>query len=327
MEVLIRADGNNEIGLGHLVRCSALASILRGEFNITFFCNTIPERLKTEFTQKGFNIIIIENESEFLNYLKENNIVILDGYHFSTDYQKKIKATGSRLVCIDDLHNKEFFADLIISHSPGLTPSDYKAQSYTRFALGLDYALLRPAFLKQASKHRKIDKIETILICFGGADPLNITEKTLENIIKINYFKKIIVVTGFEYFVTNDFYQLISKDKRIDHRNSLNEEQMLAVMKESDIAITQASGIILEIFSVGMPVITGYYVLDQMKFAINISQLNLAINIGDFRYDYNSLLTDILRSMTLEKANQLVINQKLLLKDSKKKVNDLFKFI
>ena len=41
-------------------------------------------------------------------------IVVLDGYHFDTNYQTKIKQKGCKLVCIDDLHDKHFVADIII---------------------------------------------------------------------------------------------------------------------------------------------------------------------------------------------------------------------
>ncbi len=58
-------------------------------------------------------------------------IVVLDGYHFGTNYQKQIKLKGAKLVCIDDMHDKEFVADLIINHIPRITPQDYNVQPFT----------------------------------------------------------------------------------------------------------------------------------------------------------------------------------------------------
>jgi UDP-2,4-diacetamido-2,4,6-trideoxy-beta-L-altropyranose hydrolase len=178
-EVFIRADGGPQIGLGHLVRCSALAHMLKDDFSISFFCKEIPENLQDEFQQNDYFVVIINHEDQFFSQISGDSIVVLDGDGFDTDYQQRIKVSGARLVCIDSLHNREFLADLIISHAPGITSDDYKAQPYTRFALGIKYALLRPSFLEQAEKTRILTKIEKVFICFGGADPLNITEKVL----------------------------------------------------------------------------------------------------------------------------------------------------
>ena len=198
-EVFIRADGGPKIGLGHLVRCSALANMLKDDFSISFFCKEIPEKLQVEFQQNGYFVVIIDHEDQFFSQISGESIVVLDGDGFDTDYQQKIKVSGARLVCIDSLHNRRFLADLIISHAPGLTSDNYKAQPYTRFALGIKYALLRPSFLEQVKKTRILTKIENVFICFGGADPLHITEKVLQVISGIERFKKIIVITGNEY--------------------------------------------------------------------------------------------------------------------------------
>lgn len=264
--VLIRVEGSLQIGLGHFVRCTALAHMLKDVFEVTFFCSEIPDTLLTELNDNGFGCILIDNENEFLRNLSENIIVVLDGYHFDTDFQKGIKATNAKLVCIDDLHDKEFVADLIINHAPGVTSSDYKAQPYTQFALGLEYALLRPAFLEQAKKNRKIERIETLMICFGGSDPKGFTQRALEVAIGFSKFKKIIVVTGSAYLISDEFNQLVSSDSRIEHRHSLNEQQMAATMLESDIAFVPASGILLETICCGCIPFTCWFADNQKEF-------------------------------------------------------------
>jgi len=245
-EILIRADGNNEIGLGHLVRCSALAEMLKNDFNISFFCREIPDKLQREFVAYGFHCQRISNESEFIDQISDNSIVILDGYGFDTDYQKNVKGTGARLACIDDLHDKEFVSDLIINHSPGVKPEDYKSEAYTRFALGLEYALLRPAFIEQAGRIRKNEETETVLICFGGSDRQNLTQKTLQVIAEFPQFNKIILITGPAFNHTKSLMSIVTSDNRISYRHALNEQQMLTALLEANLAIVPASGILLE---------------------------------------------------------------------------------
>ena len=273
-ELFIRADGNPQIGLGHLVRCTALAHMLKEDFEITFICRDIPDAIVHELIDSGFDCTKIKEETEFFGRINTYSIVVLDGYLFDTEYQRQIKAKGTMLVCIDDLHNNEFVADLIINHTPGIIPMDYKAQPYTQFALGIEYALLRPAFLEQAKKKRSIVSIQTVLICFGGSDPKNLTQEVLQSVIEFPQLKKIFVVTGSAYFLTDSFKKLVASDTRIDHRHSLKEQQMIDIMLVSDLAIVPASGILFEVLAVGCIVLTGSYIDNQDYILKGFSNLN-----------------------------------------------------
>jgi len=283
-EVLFRVDGSPAIGLGHLVRCIALAKMLNDDFEITFSCKEISEAMASELFASNFRYNIIENELEFIAQLHDKLIVVLDGYHFSADYQKQIKSCNTKLVCIDDLHEKEFVADLIINHTPSIDPQDYKASPCTQFALGLDYALLRPTFLEQAKKQRTIKKIETVMICFGGSDYLNLTQTLLSIALEFPQFKKIIVVTGSAYQTTKCLIELVSSDSRIEYRHALNEHQMLDVMQEADLAIVPASGILFEVLASGCIAISGSFIENQELVYNNFKNARCIIDAGNFSY-------------------------------------------
>jgi UDP-2,4-diacetamido-2,4,6-trideoxy-beta-L-altropyranose hydrolase len=281
-KVLIRADGSHQIGLGHLTRCTALAHMLKDKFAVTFYCRLVPDQVVMEQAAIGLKCISIADDNEFLTKTGSNCIVVLDGYHYNIEYQKQIRSKGARLVCIDDLHDQEFAADLIINHAPGIGPYDYKAQPYTQFALGLDYTLLRPAFLEQAKRKRVIRNVGTVLICFGGTDHKNLTQSTLNMVLELPQFKKIIVVTGPTYQITDSFRQLVVCDDRIDHRQALNEQQMLDTMLESDLAIVPASGILFEVLAAGCVAISGIYI-DNQKFVYeNFRNSGQIIDSGNF---------------------------------------------
>jgi UDP-2,4-diacetamido-2,4,6-trideoxy-beta-L-altropyranose hydrolase len=304
--VYIRADGSPEKGLGHLVRCIALSHMLQNDFDITFVCLQIPEKIKRELEESQFALMEIE-ESIFLELIKPKDIVVLDGYHFDTNYQKKIKATGVKLVCIDDLHDKEFVADLIINHAPGVKPEDYKAQPYTQFALGLGYALLRPVFLGQAKKVRKVEKIETVLVCFGGSDYKNLTEQALIYVQKIKQFKKIIIVTGSAYKSFSSLKTLIDSDKRIHHFHAIDEKKMLLLMEETDLAFVPSSSILLEVIASGCLAMFGYYTKNQIDMAQGINGMESGHvylgNLENFNYfPFESLI----------KTNQNQFNERII---------------
>lgn len=295
------------------------------DFKISFVCKEIPETMFDELTNKGFNVRMITNEDHFFSLITNDTIVVLDGYGFDTEYQKQIKEKKCRLVCIDDLHDKEFVADLIINHAPGIVPQDYQALPQTQFALGLEYALLRPAFLEQAKCNRVIEKIETLLICFGGSDFKNLTQQTLNTVLQFRKFSKIIVITGAAYELTNDFIQLVKSDSRIDHRSDLNEKQMLAAMLEAELAIVPASGILLEIFCVGVPVISGYYVENQLNAAVALNDKGLIYYIGNMLDNYKTKLVEILNSIYIKDSENFVCHQKNSFKCKDKTILEYFK--
>jgi UDP-2,4-diacetamido-2,4,6-trideoxy-beta-L-altropyranose hydrolase len=282
MKVFIRADANTEIGLGHIVRCIALAHMLKNEFCVTFFCNEILEEIQKELVHAGFELHLIHSESEFIDKITPEDIVVLDGYQFDTDYQRKVKQHAAKLICIDDLHDKEFVADLIINHAPRLSPSDYRVQPYTQFALGPEYALLRPAFLKQAKKRRTVEKIDTLLICFGGSDFKNLTQSTLRLVLESGRFKRIIVVTGAAYNHLDSLKLLVNSNERIRHHHAVKESDMLNLMLGSDAVIVPSSGILLEVLAAGCIAISGYYTDNQYSIYKGFKAADAIIDAGNF---------------------------------------------
>ncbi len=281
--VYIRADGNPQIGLGHLIRCIALAHMLKDDFRIVFFCKTIPEKILREIESIPSLLVKVNEENEFLSAIQAGDIVVLDSYDFDIEYQHTIKRTGAKLVCIDDLHDKEFLADLIINHAPGVNPANYRAQPYTKYALGPDYALLRPAFLAQANKAREIKKVKNVFIGFGGSDSRNLTTSTLQIVSKFKEFEQIHVVTGAAYTYIELLNGVVENDTRITHHHSVDEKEMLTIMSEAELAIVPASGMLLEAFVSGCIVISGIYVDNQQILFERFKSAGRFISAGNFQ--------------------------------------------
>jgi UDP-2,4-diacetamido-2,4,6-trideoxy-beta-L-altropyranose hydrolase len=285
-KVMIRVDGSNAIGLGHIVRCIALAHMIKELFQVHFFSKEIPESIINNIVLSGFEFTKIEDETSFFERISGHEILVLDNYFFDTSYQKKLKeTTGCKLVCIDDLHDKEFYADLIINHAPGVIEKDYKAQPYTQFALGLDYALLRSGFLKEAQNPNKEAEIETVFVCFGGSDIRNITSKCLSVLTEMKEIKKIIVVLGVSFQSTLEVINIAQSVKKVELHQGIDEKKMIELLKKSDLAIVPSSSILLETISVGCKVISGMYVENQKFIYQYYKTLNLIIDAGKFEVD------------------------------------------
>ena len=291
--IYIRADGNEQIGLGHLVRCMALGQMLKEDFTIHFVCKHAPGSIIKEINVAGFLFSKIKEEKEFLSFLRPLDIVVLDHYGLNRKFQIKIKKVGCKLICIDDLQDKEFYADLIINHAPGIKNSDYKAQEYTKFALGTDYALLRPAFLEAARTERIINKIDTAFICFGGADIYDLTLKSTKAFLEFTEFTEFNVVLGSAYEHTAIF-ALARENIKIKLHKSLDEIALCNLMKKCNIGIVPSSTILYELCCVKMPIISGYFVDNQKKVYDGFIEEFGVTGIDDFRsFDFKNLSTVI----------------------------------
>lgn len=251
-KIYIRTDGNSQIGLGHVVRCMALGQMLKAEFSIHFISKEIPKSIEYEMEQSGFSFTLIDSEDDFLNLLSGNEIVILDNYYFDSNYQKMIKAKGNKLICIDDFCHIEFYADLIINVSPNVTPSAYKAQNYTQFALGIKFALVRPAFLLYSGKSKKLLARKNILVCFGGSDPTNQTFEILK-FLNRNYDGIINIVVGIAYQHLSELDSYIkdnSLSRTVNVYKDVDQHKLVKLMRDSGIAICSPSTVSIEYLSV-----------------------------------------------------------------------------
>lgn len=283
-DLFIRTDGSTEIGLGHLVRCISLSLILRDQFNITFFCRQIPEQIEHELEQQEISLQKIDHKDSFFDQLRAQSTVVLDGYSFDSEYQKRVRQKAGSLACIDDLYDREFYADLIINHAPGISKERYSAQPYTKYALGLEYALLRPPFLKAALKVDESGKIEpkTALICFGGSDSKNLTLRALNVVSDFNQFKKIIIITGSAYRFDDELLRAINDDTNVEYYHALSGEEMAGAFLRSDVAIVPSSGILFEALATGNIAISGTYTDNQKEVYSGFKSLDAIIDAGGF---------------------------------------------
>ena len=284
-EILFRADGNSEIGLGHLYRLFSLIEMLKEHFQFTFVSsenstvNIIPNSYQLKIIPSQ---ITIKEEPEWISkeFDKNNTLLIADGYQFNSSYQRKIKEKGFIFVYIDDLASEHMFADLIINHSPNITSQIYSTESYTKFALGTKYALLRPTFLDLIAKENTAQKIDKAFVCFGGADPYNLTLKATKALLKTPQVKKIDIVLGGAYS-HKEIYTLTQKNIKI--YQNISEEELMKTMVTSNFAIAPASTILYELCCVKIPVLSGYYVNNQKKIYNGFANKKAIFKMGNLK--------------------------------------------
>ncbi|TMI64954.1 MAG: UDP-2,4-diacetamido-2,4,6-trideoxy-beta-L-altropyranose hydrolase [Bacteroidetes bacterium] len=257
--IIFRADGNSQMGLGHIVRCGALSESIGNEFErILYTCCNLPAVL-TEANKNFTAINLLSEETDLsaeakkiTSEIRVSDIVVLDGYHFREEYQEILRSTGASIVCIDDIHEYFFNADVIINSAGGITPMDYNALPGTLFYFGPQYSLLRKPFLKEAGKGKLREKNRKIFICLGGADPENRTLEVVKFIASLKKFEELRIVTGGGYQFADELNQYLKGNGlKASVGTSLNAEAMASEMLSCSYAVCSPSTVCFEYMTIG----------------------------------------------------------------------------
>lgn len=255
-KVYFRVDALSHMGRGHLVRSLALADILKEHFSCVFLSKINDDSISEIISSAGFKYVAVPfhlngvNEAKWINinFLKGEEILVLDGYQFDFDYQQELKPNAGKIICIDDIHDTHFLADAIINHAGGIQPEDYSREENCQLFLGLDYLILRPEFFaKKQDNISKKPKINNVMICLGGEDPNNETIQVLAKCESVSEIKNCQVIIGSGYRHKDELEAFIGKSSMdIEILHQLSAKQMVEVMQKCDTAICSPSTVSLE---------------------------------------------------------------------------------
>lgn len=326
--LVVRADGSREMGLGHLYRSRSLAAMMGEAFTCVLFTRVVPDGMR-ELLEKTY-VATIEigerkagDEIAFMAAAIEVHFkrsadqvtFLLDGYHFGTDYQLKVKQAGYRLVCIDDVHEGYFHCDLLINHSGSARRSDYEAAGYTEFLLGLRYALLGEVFLGVARSRVRSGVEERALstfISFGGSDQFNLSQTATTLALEAG-IPVIHVVAGPANQYLPELQALAAANPgRIQLHAGLSAREMCAVMQRCDKAITSPSSVALEYLSTGGTLYLKPYVDNQQEFYADCVERKLALPMEEFPDGETDqkLLQTIFDGRQAERLREAILNLK-----------------
>jgi len=265
-KLVIRADASTQIGTGHVMRCLALAQAWydRGGQSIFIMATEAPAlaaRLKSEGIEVLYLAVqqgSVDDAAQTSKLAQQMNTswVIVDGYHFGSDFQRIIKDSGKRLLFIDDnSHTDHYYADIVLNQNIHANESLYQnREHYTKLLLGTRYVLLRREFMKWRGWKRETPETGCkLLITLGGGDSDNVTLKVIHALqqLKINDLETIVVVGG-----SNPHFKELQSSIRnlpLTIRLKHNVTNMAELMAWADVAISSASTTVWELVFMGLP--------------------------------------------------------------------------
>ena len=276
--VVLRADASKSIGYGHFTRTLALANILREHF-ICFFATYKPSTYQLNEITNVCSYLplegndILQYNSAFLSSLNTDDIVVLDNYFFDTNFQKTIKLKGCKLVCIDDIHTRHFYCDVLFCPDPCSIDS-YSLETFTRFYGGLEWAFLRKPFLENRYTRPACNEIKNIILGIGGADPYNLTDRLIN--LLLDKSLNVMVLAGDTVHISKKHY------KYIDRYIKASAQEIVQLFNKADLGIFSASTICNEALAVELPIAAGYYVDNQVEIYHELVKSGRALPLDDF---------------------------------------------
>lgn len=304
-KVYFRTDANPQIGMGHLVRCSALAAMIDKDFEISFVTKNTPEQMLRKFLPSSYETILLEEGVEEFkcldekNIAKPGNIIVLDNYAFNTAYQSAVKKSGAKTVYIDDLIAFDYHVDVLINQAEDVKEADYRKKNQVKFCLGTKFILLREPFIKAANSKRQLKKIESVFVSFGGADMDNVSRKVVNVLLKFPQLKNIHVMSSSVNENIDKWKDEFKTNAVVKFHNDLRAEEVCSLMQSCELALGPCSNLSLELCSIGIVFIAGTTASNQDNYYKALCANSCILGISKWQELKEQALHDKLASVMI----------------------------
>lgn len=272
--IVFQADASPAIGMGHLMRCIALAqAFIKNGVEVVFLVDAQTQKIAQSLPAFRFNQIEFDHQAVtnhaldyFFKLMTSHHIspelFILDGYHYSQHYREQLKSSlvqmKTDLVIIDDNGGEKagdlIHADIIINptclqHEP---PDYGSVAPFARVFAGEKFRLLRQEFAEQPII--EYGNRQGIVLTMGGTDPLNYSQHCLEALQNMQLEQPVTVL------ISNGFKHKKQLIKQIDclpkNFSYLEQADNIAkIFAETELVISAAGGTQFELYAMQTPAI------------------------------------------------------------------------
>lgn len=311
--IYIRADANDKIGIGHMMRCFSIAAALRRRgTEATFF---VADRSSAKMAaEAGFGYVCLNTDYDrmdleadrLLQHMQERNVdhLLVDSYFVTEEYMNRIRELA-RLAYIDDVNRFIYPCDLLINYNIYSENLQYEeryraAGLHTEFALGLSYMPLREAYVGLArTPHEGL----RILVTTGATDSLNVLGHFLDAFVSSGSADKaeVYAICG-RYNHNRD--SLLAEYGSCERIHLLEPQPDLTqLISTCDIAVTAGGTTVYELCAGGIPSVMLTIADNQMMAAREFSRRGIIPYAGDVRTDMDGTIANVLKEIAAYAAS------------------------
>jgi len=281
MNIAILTEALPERGLGHVVRCGAIAtSFLNAGHKIQFIV-----RGGRAFSREILDSRITVCHQEWINDFKlvevQFDIVLVDSYEVGRGDLQKLRGETKVLSFLTDFENKGFPDNTVVFRYSSSVFFDYTA--LPEF-VGSSLAPVRQAFLQKDHQLRgRRHRLKSILVTLGADDYRGLTQEIIQTIQKNGSFRITLVVVK-----TNPSLVKWAKEHSVSLRINLSGKELARQFRKTDLCITTAGSTAYELCSLAVPSIL-LLVVDNQVLNGKIFH-EFGVPICDFRSPENRTL-------------------------------------
>lgn len=244
--VAIYVNGNKQRGMGHIYRALEIADEFYVKPDIFYDINQTDPEL---FGNTTHNLIPVNGISELYQICKKKNytLFINDILNTSIDYMIGLRTAlpNTHIINFEDEGEGNMKADIVINAlmSNSDLPNVYVGEHY--YMANKLFLLYNPIIVRK--------EVTRVFICFGGADPMNYTDKVLEMVTKDEYKKyQFVFALGR---AKGNVEELLEYNKYENIEVVYDVSDMPGMMSECDIAISSRGRTAYELAFLGIPTI------------------------------------------------------------------------
>ncbi|MCD8039666.1 MAG: UDP-2,4-diacetamido-2,4,6-trideoxy-beta-L-altropyranose hydrolase [Lachnospiraceae bacterium] len=304
----IRADGNAEIGMGHIMRCLSIAEAV---CEIKSGSNEKPVFLTADsgcadlIRERGFAVEILgtdfrdmHSELPVLKRLlpKERALVILvDSYQADSGYFDMLNGISELVhtACLEDM-GQPYPAELLINYNiyaPVLSGCYRTGKKPLATLLGAEYIPLRKAFREDA-EYKVRDNVTNVMIITGGSDPYFASDAFLSAFLAEQKLSPDKITWHIVSGPFNAFADRLREKYRCYENVIIHEglKDLKPLMKECDVALTAAGSTVYELSAPGVPMLVFYFAENQRQGAQELARRTDIVNAGCFCDDAEAVV-------------------------------------
>lgn len=267
-KLLVRVNSTYESGIGHFMRCLALAQKWQKENGYICFLINDNDNLVNRIIDENMDYIIYNkdigtvDDALFLSKIaKDYDWVVVDGYLFNEDYFDILRENNLKFLLFDDDGRLTHYnANIILNQNLHADINLYssKKEDYTHLLLGSKFILLRNEFLENTGYKKTIkNQAKNILITLGGSDTNNHSLKVLKAINNSRFDDLEIIILLGANNVHEDSINSYVDENNLNVKVLRNVSNVSHIMKWADLAFSSGGTTVWELAFMGVPSIIG----------------------------------------------------------------------
>jgi UDP-2,4-diacetamido-2,4,6-trideoxy-beta-L-altropyranose hydrolase len=308
LSVLFRCDASPSIGLGHLVRCLALADELHENHGVAVSFAMRASPLASQMVKRRSYPILqapdgtVFNQEAWLHdcVLKsEAQILVVDVRDdLSKAALESLAGKGTVIAVLDDLSDRRWAADLAfyppVPQVRGVVWSGFRG----RFCVGWEWIVLRSQFAEPFPP-RDTSKC-SLLVAMGGSDPAGLTLKAVRALDRLDEEFESVIIVGAGFCHWQALGDLLSQTRR---RFTVREDvsEMSAAMAQADLAVCSFGMTSYELAAMGVPAVCVCLTEDHAESASALVAAGMGISVGINDQDTGTRLAAAVEGLLVDK--------------------------